>query len=167
MLKGSKESGNIAFRLQTARYLLTDPPLPSAGPWCQINLTERNHFLNRRPKVQIAKYRLWFSHDGHTTHQYIPTRVIHKGWQSSIDRSTYLLVFSRKDIPRPMSYRIRKTEHNGAKNGGGYWGKRHEAKMLSKRIRRQHSRRIAKSCKLDIEEDSEGRREAADDRQNK
>jgi hypothetical protein len=29
-----------------------------------------------------------------------------------------------------------KTEHNGAKNGGGHWGKRDEAKRISKKIRR-------------------------------
>tara|TARA_R100000152_G_C6707883_1_gene136068 strand:+ start:690 stop:875 length:186 start_codon:yes stop_codon:yes gene_type:complete len=29
-----------------------------------------------------------------------------------------------------------KTEHNGAKNGGGYWGTRKEAKKFSSRIRR-------------------------------
>lgn len=32
--------------------------------------------------------------------------------------------------------RIRKTEHAGAKNGGGYWGTREEAKALSKKLRR-------------------------------
>ena len=41
-----------------------------------------------------------------------------------------------------MSNRIRKTEHAGAKNGGGYWGKRHEAKMLSNKIRRAQSRQL-------------------------
>ena len=29
-----------------------------------------------------------------------------------------------------------KTEHNGAKNGGGFWGTRREAKKISKRLRR-------------------------------
>jgi len=29
-----------------------------------------------------------------------------------------------------------KTEHNGAKNGGGYWGTRTIAKKVSKRLRR-------------------------------
>ncbi len=32
--------------------------------------------------------------------------------------------------------RIRKTEHAGAKNGGGIWGTREEAKTLSKKLRR-------------------------------
>jgi hypothetical protein len=41
-----------------------------------------------------------------------------------------------------MSDRIRKTEHAGAKNGGGYWGKRHEAKKLSNKIRRAQSRQL-------------------------
>lgn len=36
-----------------------------------------------------------------------------------------------------MSYRVRKTEHDGAKNGGGYWGKRAEAKKYSDRVRRK------------------------------
>lgn len=44
-----------------------------------------------------------------------------------------------------MSNRIRKTEHAGAKNGGGYWGKRHEAKTLSKKIRRAESRRLERA----------------------
>lgn len=30
-----------------------------------------------------------------------------------------------------------KTEHNGAKNGGGYWGKRKEAKAVCSRMRRR------------------------------
>lgn len=30
-----------------------------------------------------------------------------------------------------------KTEHSGAKNGGGHWGKREEAKQKSKKLRRQ------------------------------
>ena len=42
-----------------------------------------------------------------------------------------------------MSNRIRKTEHNSAKNGGGYWGKRADAKMLSKCIRRKDSRALS------------------------
>jgi hypothetical protein len=29
-----------------------------------------------------------------------------------------------------------RTEHNGAKNGGGYWGPRAEAKQISKKRRR-------------------------------
>jgi len=29
-----------------------------------------------------------------------------------------------------------KTEHTGAKNGGGHWGKRREAKKKSKKLRR-------------------------------
>lgn len=30
-----------------------------------------------------------------------------------------------------------KTEHTGAKNGGGYWGKREDAKRASRKRRRQ------------------------------
>lgn len=43
-----------------------------------------------------------------------------------------------------MSNGIKKTEHNGAKNGGGYWGKRREAKLLSNRARRLQSREIVR-----------------------
>lgn len=32
------------------------------------------------------------------------------------------------------------TEHSGGKNGGGYWGKRIEAKEMSKRIRREQDK---------------------------
>lgn len=35
-----------------------------------------------------------------------------------------------------------KTEQNGAKNGGGYWGKRAEAKRISNTIRRAEEKRI-------------------------
>ncbi len=34
-----------------------------------------------------------------------------------------------------------KTEHTGAKNGGGYWGKRAEAKRRCRRLRRMENRR--------------------------
>ncbi len=33
-----------------------------------------------------------------------------------------------------------RTEHSGGKNGGGYWGKRHEAKKISKKHRRQNGK---------------------------
>ena len=36
-----------------------------------------------------------------------------------------------------------KTEHTGAKNGGGFWGKRKEAKQVSKRLRRIAGKRLA------------------------
>jgi len=35
-----------------------------------------------------------------------------------------------------------KTEHNGAKNGGGYWGKRVEAKRISNKIRRADEKKM-------------------------
>lgn len=35
-----------------------------------------------------------------------------------------------------------KTEHNGAKNGGGYWGKRAVAKQISKKARRASNKEI-------------------------
>jgi rubrerythrin len=37
-----------------------------------------------------------------------------------------------------MAYGVRKTEHGGAKNGGGYRGSRVEAKVESKTIRRRN-----------------------------
>jgi hypothetical protein len=40
--------------------------------------------------------------------------------------------------------RIRKTEHSGAKNGGGHWGQRKEAKELSKKARREVSRKTVR-----------------------
>lgn len=41
-----------------------------------------------------------------------------------------------------MAKRI-KTDHVGAKNGGGYWGKRGDAKKLSKKLRRAHDKTVA------------------------
>lgn len=38
--------------------------------------------------------------------------------------------------------KVLKTEHAGAKNGGGYYGKRVEAKAMSRRKRRRDSARI-------------------------
>lgn len=38
-----------------------------------------------------------------------------------------------------------KTEHNGAKNGGGYWGRRAEAKKVSKRLRRARAKLLIKN----------------------
>lgn len=42
-----------------------------------------------------------------------------------------------------------KSEHNGAKNGGGFWGTRQEAKQTSNRIRRQADVREAKHAETD------------------
>lgn len=42
-----------------------------------------------------------------------------------------------------------KTEHSGAKNGGGYWGPRAEAKQTSKKRRRLIEKRdIQKQLKI-------------------
>jgi hypothetical protein len=38
-----------------------------------------------------------------------------------------------------------KTEHNGAKNGGGYWGKRAQAKRVSRKARRAADRKAVRS----------------------
>jgi hypothetical protein len=35
-----------------------------------------------------------------------------------------------------------KTEHSGAKNGGGYWGKRAEAKQISKKQRQADTKKL-------------------------
>jgi hypothetical protein len=43
-----------------------------------------------------------------------------------------------------------KTEHNGAKNGGGYWGKRADAKKKSARARRRNAKsEVARARKED------------------
>lgn len=39
---------------------------------------------------------------------------------------------------------MKKTEHSGAKNGGGYWGKRAEAKTLSKKKRRANDKKATR-----------------------
>lgn len=39
-----------------------------------------------------------------------------------------------------MAAKNKKTEHSGAKNGGGYWGPRSEAKAVSKKARRKEGR---------------------------
>ena len=36
--------------------------------------------------------------------------------------------------------RRQKTEHSGAKNGGGHWGDRAEAKRISKKRRRENGK---------------------------
>ena len=51
----------------------------------------------------------------------------------------------KKIVYEYMRNRIKKTDHGGPKNGGGHWGKRHEAKSLSKRIRRAHFRQLVRS----------------------
>lgn len=38
-----------------------------------------------------------------------------------------------------MRFKI-KTEHGGAKNHGGYWGRRVEAKAVTKRLRRLYAK---------------------------
>jgi hypothetical protein len=37
-----------------------------------------------------------------------------------------------------------KAEHSGAKNGGGHWGTRHEAKSLAKKLRRIRNKTLIK-----------------------
>jgi RNA-splicing ligase RtcB len=46
-----------------------------------------------------------------------------------------------------MSYGAeKKTEHAGAKNGGGYWGRRAEAKAHSKVSRRQKDKALVREA---------------------
>jgi hypothetical protein len=37
-----------------------------------------------------------------------------------------------------------RTEHAGAKNGGGYWGRRAEAKQRSRKLRRAADKRMVR-----------------------
>ncbi len=53
-------------------------------------------------------------------------------------------------------YRGMRTEHAGAKNGGGHWGTRAEAKRASRKRRRQTDFRMEKS-------DEEEQRQPLDD----
>jgi hypothetical protein len=42
-----------------------------------------------------------------------------------------------------MAYKVKKTEHNGAKHGqGALWGTKYEAKSGSRKIRRRNARRV-------------------------
>lgn len=43
-----------------------------------------------------------------------------------------------------MAFGKIKTEHSGAKNGGGHWGARADAKIISKKLRRKKSKKIIK-----------------------
>jgi len=47
-----------------------------------------------------------------------------------------------------------KTEHAGAKNGSGYWGKRAEAKRVSKQLRRRKDRAAANAALRDAQASS-------------
>ena len=40
-----------------------------------------------------------------------------------------------------------KSEHNGAKNGGGHWGTRIEAKTLSRKKRRANDKKAVRDSK--------------------
>jgi len=48
-----------------------------------------------------------------------------------------------------MGIKVGKTEHVGAKNGGGYWGKRDIAKEGSRKARREAGKRIIREEKTD------------------
>jgi hypothetical protein len=49
-----------------------------------------------------------------------------------------------------MSGKMKKTEHNGAKNGGGFWGRRAEAKRLSKRARRSNGKAECRKAREEV-----------------
>lgn len=50
-----------------------------------------------------------------------------------------------------MGKRNRKTEHAGAKNGGGYYGKRVDAKRISDKLRRRADRETAAAVDAFVE----------------
>jgi hypothetical protein len=52
-----------------------------------------------------------------------------------------------------MAFRVRKTDHAGAKNGGGDWGTRAEAKQQSARLRRR-SERLASKVRFEAADES-------------
>jgi len=57
-----------------------------------------------------------------------------------------------------MGYKLgktNKTEHNGAKNGGGYWGHRIDAKKNSKKIRRINDKLAEMANDPEIQRDME------------
>jgi len=43
-----------------------------------------------------------------------------------------------------MAYGGTRTEHNGAKRGRGFWGRKWEAKLVSKKKRREESKAICR-----------------------
>jgi hypothetical protein len=44
-----------------------------------------------------------------------------------------------------------KTEHSGAKNGGGHWGTREEAKKISRSVRRRRGKAEVQRERRDLE----------------
>ena len=57
-----------------------------------------------------------------------------------------------------MANRARKSEHSGAKSGGGHWGTRQEAKRFSKKVRRTNDKKavIASGSNIETCEGGEG-----------
>jgi hypothetical protein len=45
-----------------------------------------------------------------------------------------------------MGNKVKKSEHNGAKNGGGHWGDREEAKNHSRKLRRQIEKKLLQNA---------------------
>jgi hypothetical protein len=43
-----------------------------------------------------------------------------------------------------LGKRKKKSEHAGAKNGGGHWGTREEAKLISRKVRRHNDKKEEK-----------------------
>jgi len=50
-----------------------------------------------------------------------------------------------QDLEREMAYNVTKSEHGGAKNGGGHWGPRAYAKKASNKLRRATAKKEARS----------------------
>ena len=48
-----------------------------------------------------------------------------------------------------------KTEHNGAKHGKGFWGRKQEAKEFSKKARRNQGKYLTRNWQNYMEEDDE------------
>lgn len=61
-----------------------------------------------------------------------------------------------------MGYDVVRTEHTGAKNGGGYWGLRIAAKQGSSKARRQNSRHEIEEALME-EDATKGSFESRDD----
>lgn len=52
-----------------------------------------------------------------------------------------------------MAFRVRCTEHAGAKNGGGHWGPRREAKVGSTHRRREADKECVRQGFCDVGSD--------------
>jgi hypothetical protein len=60
------------------------------------------------------------------------------------------------NITRKISHQMIKSEHPSAKNGGGHWGTRDEAKRLSKKIRRASAKEMIQKESNDLDNQTGG-----------